>query len=69
MEADEILVLDEGKVIERGLHEDLIKSGGWYAQMWQMQQIESHLAATDKYEDLLTDLSVNRKGEENGEIY
>ncbi len=28
MEANEILVLDEGKVIERGLHEDLIKSGG-----------------------------------------
>ena len=43
MEANEILVLDEGKIIERGLHEDLVKTGGWYAQMWQMQQIESHL--------------------------
>ena len=69
MEANEILVLDEGKVIERGLHEDLIKSEGWYAQMWQMQQIESHLTANDKDENLLTGSSVNRGGEENGEIY
>ncbi len=69
MEANEILVLDEGKVIERGLHEDLIKSGGWYAQMWQMQQIESHLTANDEDENLLTGSSVNREGEENGEIY
>ena len=30
MEANEILVLDEGKIIERGLHEDLVKTGGWY---------------------------------------
>ena len=69
MEANEILVLDEGKVIERGLHEALIKSGGWYAQMWQMQQIESHLTANDEDENLLTGSSVNREGEENGEIY
>ena len=69
MEANEIIVLDEGKVIERGLHEALIKSGGWYAQMWQMQQIESHLTANDEDENLLTGSSVNREGEENGEIY
>lgn len=47
----------------------LIKSGGWYAQMWQMQQIESHLAATDKDENLLTGSSVNQEKEKNGEIY
>ncbi|MDR0299701.1 MAG: ATP-binding cassette domain-containing protein [Streptococcaceae bacterium] len=43
MDANEILVLDEGKVAERGSHTELIKSDGWYAQMWQMQQIESKL--------------------------
>lgn len=37
--------------------------------MWQMQQIESHLTANDEDENLLTDSSVNREGEENGEIY
>lgn len=36
--ADEILVLDEGKVIERGKHADLLKQGGTYATMWQRQQ-------------------------------
>ncbi|GAB2025875.1 ABC transporter transmembrane domain-containing protein [Lactovum odontotermitis] len=43
MDADEIIVLEEGKVAERGRHADLVSSGGWYAQMWQMQQIESKL--------------------------
>lgn len=43
MDADEILVLEAGKIAERGLHGNLIKAEGWYAQMWQMQQIESHL--------------------------
>lgn len=36
--ADEILVLDEGKVIERGRHADLLKKDGVYAGMWQRQQ-------------------------------
>ena len=36
--AHEIVVLDEGKVIERGTHNDLIESGGRYAHMWHIQQ-------------------------------
>ncbi|KEY91055.1 lipid A export ATP-binding/permease protein [Candidatus Photodesmus blepharus] len=36
-EADEILVIDEGKIIERGLHLELIKKGGVYAQLYQVQ--------------------------------
>ena len=36
--ADEILVLDHGKVIERGHHNDLLAKDGIYAQMWQHQQ-------------------------------
>jgi ATP-binding cassette subfamily B protein len=36
--AHEIVVLDEGKVIERGTHIDLLESGGRYAQMWHIQQ-------------------------------
>jgi ATP-binding cassette subfamily C protein CydC len=35
--ADEILVLVEGKVIERGSHADLIQAGGWYARAWYLQ--------------------------------
>lgn len=35
--ADEILVLDQGKIIERGTHIELLKNEGAYAQLYQMQ--------------------------------
>jgi len=36
--ADEILVLDEGQVVERGRHAELLPKGGAYAAMWARQQ-------------------------------
>jgi len=41
--ADEILVLDRGAIIERGTHRELIASGGLYASMWNRQR-EAQLA-------------------------
>ncbi|MGF1204798.1 ABC transporter ATP-binding protein [Streptococcus infantarius] len=38
--ADLILVLQDGHIIERGCHEDLIKQGGWYADTYEAQQLE-----------------------------
>jgi ATP-binding cassette subfamily B protein len=38
VEADEILVLEQGRVVERGRHEALLARGGIYAQMWARQQ-------------------------------
>ena len=38
--ADEIVVLDGGRVAERGRHRELLARGGLYAQMWAMQQAE-----------------------------
>ncbi|KAL0883110.1 hypothetical protein ABMA27_016570 [Loxostege sticticalis] len=38
--ADEILVLKDGEIIERGNHEALLAQGGFYASMWQ-QQLEN----------------------------
>ncbi|TRW49982.1 lipid A export permease/ATP-binding protein MsbA [Aliidiomarina halalkaliphila] len=35
--ADEILVMDQGKVVERGTHGDLLEKNGAYAQLYQMQ--------------------------------
>ncbi|MDI6907117.1 MAG: thiol reductant ABC exporter subunit CydC [Thermoanaerobacterales bacterium] len=35
--ADEILVLDRGRVVERGRHEELLRQGGLYRQMWELQ--------------------------------
>ena len=39
--ADEILVLDHGKLIERGRHRQLLDSDGIYAGMWKLQQEEA----------------------------
>src|SRR6266480_4210348 len=36
--ADEILVLDEGTIVERGTHHQLLASGGLYASMWNRQR-------------------------------
>ena len=38
--ADLILVLQNGQIIERGRHEDLLALDGWYAQTYQSQQME-----------------------------
>lgn len=38
--ADVILVLQEGRVIERGRHEELVVAGGWYAKTYASQQLE-----------------------------
>jgi ATP-binding cassette subfamily B protein len=40
MNADEILVLDQGRIVERGRHRELLDDGGAYAQMWALQQQE-----------------------------
>ena len=42
VDADRILVMDQGKVVEQGTHEQLIKSKGHYAHMWELQQQEDH---------------------------
>lgn len=42
-EADEILVLDEGKIIERGNHDELVRHGGVYADLYQQQQLTEEL--------------------------
>ncbi len=36
--AEQILVMDDGKIVERGTHEELIGLQGKYAEIWQLQQ-------------------------------
>ena len=45
MNADEILVLDQGRIVERGTHRALLERGGAYAQMWALQQQEEETEA------------------------
>lgn len=41
--ADWIVVLEQGVIIEKGTHESLIQSGGWYLEQYERQQVESGL--------------------------
>lgn len=46
MDADEILVLEHGRIVERGTHAVLLSRNGTYARMWALQQQEDHEAET-----------------------
>jgi ABC-type transport system involved in Fe-S cluster assembly fused permease/ATPase subunit len=37
--ADEIIVLDDGMIVERGTHDELLKASGLYASMWNRQRV------------------------------
>ncbi|PGT15303.1 ABC transporter transmembrane domain-containing protein [Bacillus cereus] len=39
--ANLILVIDEGKVMQRGTHEQLMNENGWYKEMYESQQLEA----------------------------
>jgi len=43
--ADEICVLKEGEIVERGTHDDLLASNGAYAKMWEDQLKNKNEAA------------------------
>jgi ABC-type transport system involved in Fe-S cluster assembly fused permease/ATPase subunit len=50
--ADEIIVLDDGIIIERGRHDDLLEQNGAYAELWHRQQ-----AAALREEETATDMA------------
>jgi ABC-type transport system involved in Fe-S cluster assembly fused permease/ATPase subunit len=43
VDADQILVMDQGRIVERGTHRELLAQNRLYAQMWNLQKQEEHI--------------------------
>ena len=52
--ADTILVVDDGRIVERGTHDDLLAAGGRYAELYRTQ-FSPEAASTEAASDLDTD--------------
>ena len=48
MDADHIIVLDHGRIVERGTHQELLARRGAYAQMWALQREEDAARAREE---------------------
>lgn len=46
MHADQTIVIDKGRIVERGTHSELIAAGGIYNRIWQLQQAERRVSRT-----------------------
>ena len=58
--ADDILVMDEGRIVERGTHPQLIASGGRYARMWQRQSERERIRDIDSVSPTPADLRLEK---------
>ncbi|MCB1560964.1 MAG: metal ABC transporter permease, partial [Xanthomonadales bacterium] len=52
MGADQILVMDDGRIVERGTHAELLAADGRYATMWRLQQEQREVAVVAEQAEL-----------------
>ena len=45
-DADQIFVLERGRIVERGRHDELVRAGGIYSEMFKKQLLEQELEAS-----------------------
>ena len=57
IDADQILVLDKGQIVERGRHEELVALNGAYASMWNRQREAA--AARERLKEAENDPAIN----------
>lgn len=55
-DCDQILVVQDGRIVERGTHEELMVNGGWYARMYRLQM------ASPEYETMETGRAFDKIG-------
>jgi len=55
VDADMILVMEAGKIIERGSHQELLVKHGRYSEMWNLQRDSDNEAIKDKKDDKASD--------------
>ena len=65
--ADEILVLEEGRIVERGSHDQLVARGGSYAHLWSLQtNLQRDLEARPEAETLTVPATPEHEAESPG---
>ena len=54
VDADEIIVLDDGRIVERGTHAALLEQDGTYAAMWWRQQDSQEVELAESADSAMT---------------